>query len=74
MNKADRGITMPSMDMSAFRPLVNLPPTQSPFDPDHLLIESGSDISFVWNQDMFTGILWVEMFSCEQASGCTRCI
>ena len=54
MNQGDRGITFPAMDMKTFRELVHLPPTQSPFDPDHLLIDSGSDISLVWNQDMFT--------------------
>ena len=54
MNKGDRGITIPAMDMSAFRELGNLPLAQSPFDPDHILIDSGSNISLVWNEDMFT--------------------
>ena len=54
MNEGDRGITIPAMDMSAFRELVNLPSAQSPFDPDHILIDSGSDISLVWNEDTFT--------------------
>ena len=54
MNRGDRGITLPAMDMKTFRELVNLPPAQSPFDPDHLLIDSGSDISLVWNENMFT--------------------
>ena len=31
-----------------------LPYAESPFDPDNILIDSGSDISLVWNQDMFT--------------------
>ena len=53
MNKGDRGITFPAMDMSAFRELVNLPPAQSPFDLDLILIDSGSDISLVWNEEMF---------------------
>ena len=56
MNQGDRGITFPAMDMKTFRELVNLPPAQSPFDPDHLLIDSGSDISLVWNDNMFTCI------------------
>ena len=54
MNKGDRGITFPAMDMSTFRELKNLSPAQSPFDPDHLLIDRGSDISLVCNEDMFT--------------------
>ena len=54
MNTGDRGITFPAMDMMTFKELVNLPPAQSPFDPDHLLIGSGSDISLVWNETMFT--------------------
>ena len=45
MNKGDRGITFPGMGMEKFDELVNLPPAQSPFDPDHLLIDS------VVNQD-----------------------
>ena len=45
MNKGDRGITFPGMCMEKFNELENLPPAQSPFDPDHLLIDSGSDIS-----------------------------
>ena len=54
MNKGDRGISFPAMTMEQFNDLVNLPPAQSPFDPDHLLIDSGSDISLVWNENMFT--------------------
>ena len=54
MNQGDRGITYPAMDMKTFRELVHLPPAQSPFDPDHLLIDSGSYISLVWNENMFT--------------------
>ena len=54
MNRGDRGITFPAMSMEKFNELVNLPPAQSPFDPDHLLIDSGSDISLVWNENMFT--------------------
>ena len=54
MNKGDRGITFPAMDMKTFNELVNLPPAQSPFDPDHILNDSGSDISLVWNEDMLT--------------------
>ena len=42
------------MDMKTFSELVNLPPAQSPFDLDHLLIHSDADISLVWNQDMYT--------------------
>ena len=42
------------MSMEKLNDLVNLPPSQSPFHPDHLLIDSGSDISLAWNQDMFT--------------------
>ena len=56
MNKGDRGITFPAMSMKQFNDLVNLPPAQSPFDPDKILIASGSDISLVWNQDTFTCI------------------
>ena len=56
MNKGDRGITFPGMDLEKFNELVNHPPAQSPFDPDHLLIDSGSDISLAWNEDMFTCI------------------
>ena len=40
--------------MEQFNDLVNLPPAQSPFDPDNILIDSGSDISLAWKQDMFT--------------------
>ena len=54
MNQGDRGITFPAMDMKTFRELVHLPPAQSLFKPDHLLIDSSSDISLVWNQDMLT--------------------
>ena len=54
MNKGDRGILFPAMTLEQFNDLVNLPPAQSPFDPDHLLIDSGSDISLVWNKIMFT--------------------
>ena len=54
MNQGDMGITFPAMDMKTFRALVNLPRAQSPFDPDHPLIDSGSDISLVWNENMFT--------------------
>ena len=53
-SKGDRGITFPAMDMKTFRELVTFPPAQSPFDPDHLLIDSGSDISLVWNENIFT--------------------
>ena len=53
MNRGDRGITFPAMSMEQFNDLVNLPPAQSPFDPDHLLIDRGSDISLVWNENMF---------------------
>ena len=42
--------------MERFNDMVNLPPAQSPFDPDNSLIDSGSDISLAWNQDMFTCI------------------
>ena len=42
--------------MKQFSELVNLPLAQSPFDPDNIPIDSGSDISLVWNQDMFTCI------------------
>ena len=56
MNKGDRGITFPAMSMKQFNDLVNLPPAQSPFDPDNVLIDSGSDISLAWNQDMFACI------------------
>ena len=42
------------MDMKTFNEMVNLPPAQSPFDPDKILIDNGSDIRLVWNQDMFT--------------------
>ena len=44
------GISFPAMSMKQFYELVNLPPAQSPFDPDNILIDSGSDISLVWNQ------------------------
>ena len=47
MNMRDRGITFPAMSMKQFNDLVNLPPSQSPFDPDNILIDSGSDISLV---------------------------
>ena len=47
MNKGERGITFPAMDMKIFKEMVNLPPAQSPFDPDNILIDSGSDISLV---------------------------
>ena len=45
MNRGDRGITFPAISMEQFNDLVNLPPAQSPFDPDNILIDSGSDIS-----------------------------
>ena len=54
MNKGDRGITFPAMDMKTLNETVNLPPAQSPFDPDNILIDIGSDIILVWTQDMFT--------------------
>ena len=55
MNQGNRGITVASIDMKTFNEMVNtLPSAQSPFDPDNILIDSGSDISLVWNQDMFT--------------------
>ena len=45
------------MSTEQFSKLVNLPPAEeSPFDPDNILIDSGSDISLAWNQDMFTCI------------------
>ena len=55
MNNGDRGSTVTSPDMKTFRDMVNTRPSaESPFDPDHILIDGGSDISLVWNQDMFT--------------------
>ena len=55
MNQVHRGITVASIDMKTFRDMVNtLPSAESPFDPDNMLIDSGSDISLVWNQDMLT--------------------
>ena len=56
MNRGDRGISFPAMSMEKFNELVNLPPAQSPFDPDHLLIDSSPDIGLAWNQDIFTCI------------------
>ena len=49
MNRGDRGITFPAISKKKFNDLVNLPPAESPFDPDNILIDSGSDISVVWN-------------------------
>ena len=56
MNKGGRGITFPAMSMKQSNDLGNLPSSQSPFDPDNILAGSGSDISLVWNQDIFTCI------------------
>ena len=36
MNKGDRGIKFPAMDMKTFNEMVNLPPARSPFDPDNI--------------------------------------
>ena len=64
MNRGDSGITFLAMSMEQFNELVNLPPDQSPFDPDNILIDSGSDISLAWNQGMFT---------CRQPCSLQRC-
>ena len=67
MNKGDRGISFPAMSMKQFNELVNLPPAQSPFDPDNIFIDSGSDISLVWNQDLFTCIQSCSLKQCTPA-------
>ena len=55
MNQGYRGIIFASIDMKTFNGMMNtLPPAESPFVPEKILIDSGSDISLVWNQDMFT--------------------
>ena len=55
MHQGHRGITVASIDIKTFRDMVNtLPSAESPVDPEYILIDSGSDISLVWNQDMFT--------------------
>ena len=41
MNKGDRGITFLAMRMKTSNEMVNLPPAQSLFDPDNMLIDSG---------------------------------
>ena len=64
MNNGERGITFPAMDMKPFNEMVNLPPAQSPFDPDNILIDSGSDISLVWNQGMFTCVKPCKLKQC----------
>ena len=72
MNKGDKGIIFPAMSMKQFNELVNLPPAQSPFDPDNILIDSGSHISLVWNQDMFTSIRPCSLKQCTPV-GSYRC-
>ena len=50
-----RGVTVASISMKAFHEMVNsISYADSPFNVDNILIDSGSNISFVWNQDMFT--------------------
>ena len=66
MNKGDCGITFPSMHMKSFNKIVNtLPPAQSPCDPDNILIDIGSSVSLVWNQDMFTCMKPCKLKQCK---------
>ena len=68
MNKGDRGITFPDMDMKMFNDMVNLPPAQSPLDPDNILIDSGLDIS------MESGYVHLyEALQTEAVHACGKC-
>ena len=63
--KPVRGVTVASITMKTFNEMVNtLPPAESPFDPDSILIDSGSDITLVWNRDMFTCMKPCDLMQC----------
>ena len=50
-----RGVTVASISMKAFHEKVNsFSYADSPFNPDNIFIDSGSDIILVRRQDMFT--------------------
>ena len=50
-----RGVSVGAMTLPAFNEMVNtLPHADAPFPPRNFLIDSGSDISLSWNQDMFS--------------------
>ena len=49
------GVTVASISMKAFLEMVNsFSYADSPFNSNKILIDSGSDISLVWNQDTFS--------------------
>ena len=53
--KLVRGVTVASITINAFNEMVNnFSCADLPFNHDNPLIDSGSDMSLVWSQDMFT--------------------
>ena len=83
MMRPVRGVTVASISMKYFNEMVNsFSYADSPFNSNNIMIDSGSDISSVWNQDMFTCMKPCRLKQCTpvgsaplsvQAIGVIRC-